>query len=271
MEDCHVHLHKFGDVGFKCPDNLIATFRGGSALHGAAVEGKVDEDWCGVFIEPPENVFGLSEYETFVFNSSGATQKNGPGDVDVTLHSLRKFIKLAANGNPTILSYLFADDLVWCSSAWVKIQINRDAFLAKSPMKAFLGYARQQYERLKGERGQKNVHRPDLEEKYGYDTKYAMHVVRLLQEGMELLQTGRITYPLPNKATLVNIRTGRYSLAEVLTWIEYLMQEVPGVVEASNLPDVVDRDRISKLSAWVHQDFYHWRSVVDQHKSKQKE
>lgn len=265
-----VKERRFGDVCFKYPENLIVAFRGGSALHGASVEGKADEDWCGVFVEPAEHVFGLGEYGTFVFNSSGAAQKNQPGDVDVTLHSLRKFIRLAANGNPTIISYLFVDDPVWCSTSWAKIQINRNAFLAKSHIKAFLGYAKQQYERLKGERGQKNVHRPDLEEKYGFDTKYAMHVVRLLQEGMELLREGKITYPRPNREELIGIRTGSYTFEAVLEMIEGLMGEVPSLLDHSKLPPTVDRDRINKLSAWVHQDFYRWKFVVDQHKDRQK-
>jgi len=42
--------------------------------------------------------------------------------------------------------------------------------------------------RLLGQKGQKNVHRAELENKHGYDTKYAMHVIRLYGEAKELME-----------------------------------------------------------------------------------
>jgi hypothetical protein len=51
-----------------------------------------------------------------------------------------------------------------------------------------------------------------------YDTKYAMHVIRLYGEAKELMEQGRITLPRPNKDELVEIRHGKYSLAELQEW-----------------------------------------------------
>src|SRR5688572_31106775 len=39
-------------------------------------------------------------------------------------------------------------------------------------------------------------HRPELEEMYGFDTKYAMHMLRLGFQGVELLTTGRLNLPM---------------------------------------------------------------------------
>jgi len=50
-----------------------------------------------------------------------------------------------------------------------------------------------QKQRLTGERGQKRIHRPELEEMYGFDTKCAMHMLRLGFQGVELLTTGRLS------------------------------------------------------------------------------
>jgi hypothetical protein len=52
----------------------------------------------------------------------------------------------------------------------------------------------------------------------GYDTKYAMHALRLGFQGIELLTTGRITLPVPepHRAYLRSIRRGERPLAEVL-------------------------------------------------------
>ena len=35
-------------------------------------------------------------------------QPSGPGDVDLSTYSLRKYLRLAANGNPTVLNLLFS-------------------------------------------------------------------------------------------------------------------------------------------------------------------
>jgi hypothetical protein len=49
--------------------------------------------------------------------------------------------------------------------------------------------------------GQPGAHtnRPELVAVHGYDTKYAMHALRLGLQGIELLSTGRITLPVPNR------------------------------------------------------------------------
>ena len=49
--------------------------------------------------------------------------------------------------------------------------------------------------------GQAGAHtnRPELVAVHGYDTKYAMHALRLGLQGIELLTTGRITLPVPSR------------------------------------------------------------------------
>ena len=44
----------------------------------------------------------------------------------------------------------------------------------------------------------------------GYDIKAALHAIRLLNEGIELMRSGSITLPRPEKELLITIRTGNY-------------------------------------------------------------
>jgi hypothetical protein len=106
--------------------------------------------------------------------------------------------------------------------------------------------------RLLGQKGQKNIHRAELEEKHGYDTKYAMHVIRLYGEAKELMENGRITLPRPNRAELIEIRQGKYSLSEIQKLGIQLESEALAAQATSPLPDRVDRDAISRLLADVH-------------------
>ena len=101
--------------------------------------------------------------------------------------------------------------------------------------------------RLLGEKGQKNIHRAELEKQHGYDTKYAMHVIRLYGEAKELMETGRITLPRPNREELVEIRKGKYRLSEIGEIGAQLEAEALAAGERSPLPGKVDRKAISEL------------------------
>lgn len=245
----------FTEFGFPYPDNLLMTYIGGSQAHGAKVGETDDTDWYGVFVEPPEKSLGIDRYEHFVTTTGGREGGNGPKDVDVCLYSLRKWAGLAAKGNPSCLHFLFAP-LETSSGIWEYIRGHSKDFLAKGHVKPFLGFADDQMRRLLGEKGQKNVHRADLEKQFGYDTKYAMHVVRLYGEAKELMQTGRITLPRPNKDELIAIRMGKYKLSEIRELGRQLEAEALASSDSSPLPEKLDRDRISEIVSHAYLSFY---------------
>lgn len=62
--------------------------------------------------------------------------------------------------------------------------------------------------------------------KHGYDTKFGMHCIRLVLEGKELLQTGKIEYPLKNAEMLLDIRQGKYSVKDVVDLATQLTNEL---------------------------------------------
>jgi hypothetical protein len=95
------------------------------------------------------------------------------GDLDLTIYSLRKWIRLALKGNPTILLLLFTpeDQLVFCDDLGRELRALTPAIVSRRVQEPFLGYLQAQKQRLTGERGQKRIHRPELEEMYGFDTK----------------------------------------------------------------------------------------------------
>src|SRR6202158_2080931 len=110
--------------------------------------------------------------------------------------------------------------------------------------------------RLLGQKGQKNVHRAELEDKHGYDTKYAMHVIRLYGEAKELMEHGRITLPRPNRDELIEIRRGKYSLSEIRQLGAQLESEALAAQAPSPLPDEVNRDAINHLLVEAHLQFW---------------
>ena len=171
--------------------------------------------------------------------------------MDVCLYTLIKWAGLAAKGNPSALHFLFAP-LEFTTDTWERVSAQPQLFLAKGHVKPFIGFADDQMKRLLGQKGQKNVHRAEIEEKHGYDTKYAMHVIRLYGEAKELMEYGRITLPRPNRAELIDIRKGKYSLSDIQELGIQLESEALAAQATSPLPDRVDRDAISRLLADVH-------------------
>ena len=61
----------------------------------------------------------------------------------------------------------------------------------------------------------RNPKRKEMEEKFGYDLKFASHVFRLMDEGKELLLTGNITFPLKNAEWIKAIKDGFYKYEEI--------------------------------------------------------
>jgi uncharacterized protein len=83
-----------------------------------------------------------------------------------------------------------------------------------------------------------------------------MHVIRLYGEAKELMEQGRITLPRPNRDELIEIRKGKYSLAEIRDLGAQLESEALASQATSPLPDEVDRDAVSRLLADAHLRFW---------------
>jgi hypothetical protein len=119
----------------------------------------------------------------------------------------------------------------------------------------FLGYMNGQRARLAGERGQKGINRPELVEKYGYDTKYAYHLIRLGLQGLEFLKHGKIQVPIaePLRDLLLAVRNGAYSLEQVLQWAQELEIDLTGAITLSSLPDHAPEGPIDQLLVELHE------------------
>lgn len=238
-------------------ENVILLCTVGSTAHGLALEGTDDRDEMGIVIEPPEYVIGLDLFEQKITRTKPEGVRSEHGDLDQTIYSARKFCRLALSGNPSLMTLLFAP-ITTCLTAGAELRDNAHWFASRKAGNAFLSYAMQQRQRLVGERGQMNVKRPELVEKYGYDTKYAMHMIRLGLQGREFLQTGRLTLPMKSgeRALLMDVRTGAIELNALLTYAGELECEVADLIETSPLPEKPNREAVNQ---WLVNTYArHW-------------
>jgi uncharacterized protein len=253
-------LNHIYEAGFPKDLHLIHAFLGGSALHGARMEGKADLDIYGVFIEPPTRLIGLDKHEHFVHNTSDETRRNTPDDVDICAYGLRRWAELAIKGNPTALNFLFAHNYVMHTDSMAALEWGsfaaqaRKAILAKSASKQFMDFADAQLGRLLGTRGAgKHGQRLELTANHGYDTKAGMHVVRLLNEAIELMRQQEMTFPCPEVDTLLEIRRGEWSLDRLSKHVNGLFTELKDAVERSKLPERPDRETVNALLVKTYQ------------------
>jgi len=242
--------------GFPCErGRLIHAVVGGSQLHGVKLEGTDDHDIYGVYIETPECCF-WEAFPHFVSSTAPSSRRNTAGDVDVICYSLRRFARLAAAGNPTILHMLctlVGDDEVF----WRAVVASRNRFLAKAHARKYKGYADAQLRRLTGERGSgKHGQRPELEEKYGYDVKAAMHTLRLLHEGIEFVTRGWVTLPRPKpeRTKLLEVRRGEWSSERVIAEANRLFTDLDAAVACSPLPERVELAAVGQLVTDIYLD-----------------
>ena len=72
--------------------------------------------------------------------------------------------------------------------------------------------------------------------KYGFDVKFASNLIQLLMEGIELMETGRIQFPLVYADKILDIKAGKYAADEIMKWADDLVEDARVAYDKSILP-----------------------------------
>ncbi|MGY1619342.1 DNA polymerase beta superfamily protein [Geodermatophilus sp. SYSU D00691] len=241
----------------------------GSGVHGTSVHGQDDRDEMGLCLEPAVFVTGLARvpagvgatatvpFEQYHRHTAwdrpgGLANRSGAGDLDVVVYSARKWARLACEGNPSILLLLFVPDeeVVHRDEHGAELVAHADRFVSRRAGARFLGYLQAQRAAMTGGVGA-HTNRPELVAAHGYDSKFAMHALRLGVQGVELLSTGRITLPVPepDRARLRAVRRGEVALADVLEQIADVEARLTELQHGSAVPPEPDR---AWVDGWLH-------------------
>lgn len=100
------------------------------------------------------------------------------------------------------------------------------------------------YEKWKEER---NPARAALEAKHGYDTKHAMHLVRLMRMATEILSTGKVLVKRPDAEELLEIRAGAWSFEDLMFWADGIEKKLDELYLTSTLPHSADIAYLDEL------------------------
>lgn len=102
---------------------------------------------------------------------------------------------------------------------------------------------------------ERNPDRAILEEQYGYDTKHAMHLIRLLRMGVEILEHGIVLTYRPDREELLAIRNGKWSYDDLIKYAEDMDMKLQKLYETSKLPHAPDIKKIDKWLIQTTKDF----------------
>ena len=196
--------------------NIVYKCYSGSMIYGTN-HADSDTDIRGICVMPKNYYYGLKVFEQFEQKAN-----KGTDTPDMTIYDIKKFFKLAMGCNPNIIELLFV-----------------------APHHMFKGYAYAQRQKIldKNPIGK----RKELVDKYGYDVKFALHLLRLLHEAIELLKSGSLTLPLYCNKELLDIRLGKWKYEDVIRKSEELEKMVDDLYVKTSIPHHPDINKIDGL------------------------
>jgi predicted nucleotidyltransferase len=140
----------------------------------------------------------------------------------------------------------------------VGTQYIKDEYIDMAHKELSYYNACKEYARYQDWKKARNKNRAPLEEKFGYDSKHAAHLIRLLNMGEEILKTGRVNVDRTNidAEELKAIRAGAWAYDKVEQYASDKDAEFDALYKTSTLPKSVDIVNIGKLCVEVV-DQYH--------------
>ncbi|MFD9498685.1 DNA polymerase beta superfamily protein [Streptomyces sp. NPDC060035] len=205
-------------------DHTVYSCVMGSRAFGLATDDS-DTDRRGIFLAPTPLFWHFTKPPTHV---------DGP-DLEQFSWELERFCDLALRANPNVLECLHSPLVERIDATGRELLGLRGAFLSRRAHETFVRYAMGQRRKLEADVRQYGAPR----------WKHAMHLLRLLTSGRDLLRTGELTIEVGDaREELLAVKRGEVAWSEVERRMTRLAEENDEAVTRSPLPPEPDRDRV---------------------------
>lgn len=244
-------------IDFNPEENCILKGYRGSIAHNLYIppeeEMSTDDiDIMGVCIPPISCYFGIDKFEHL------DTIRE---DNDIVIYELRKFVRLLMKSNPNVLGFLWNEPEMFLEmKPEGKLLVdNRELFSSQAAYYSFMGYANGQLNKMHKDKynGYMGAKRKEIVDKFGFDTKMASHLIRLLRMGNEFLLTQRLNvYREKDREELIAIKRGKWSLDKIKNEANRLFKEAHELKTKTKLPEVPNYEKINNLCIEILNSYF---------------
>ena len=259
-------VQKLTDRGLIAPPSFLPTNVHYETIMGSVAYGvssdTSDMDVYGFAIPPKEVVFPHLAGEIMEF---GRQKKRfhqyqqhhimveddlaGKGrNYDLSIYNIVKFFQLCMENNPNMVDSLFTPQecVLHITQVGNMVRENRRMFLHKGCWQKFKGYAYSQLHKMRSKNPEGK--RKELREKFGYDVKFAYHVVRLLDECEQILSDGDLDLRRAREH-MKAVRRGEVPEEEIRNWFNVKEKHLEELYnrEPSPVPHSPDEGKIKAL------------------------
>ena len=186
-----------------------------------------DTDYRGIYQAPTDLV--LSLYDPPPQLENDAAQE--------CLWELKKFLVLALKANPNVLEVLYSPIVEVATPTAQALLRIRAAFLSKLVYQTFNGYVISQFKKMMRSK----------EVKQDPNWRHAMHLIRLLESGITILETGELRLQTQHRDELLEIRSGDWPWERVDRWRQELHARFDDAYAATELPDRPDFHAVNEF------------------------
>lgn len=237
----------------------------GSEAYGTS-SGSSDMDIYGWAIPHKDVIFphlggiilGFDDYQPFQqYQQHHVMDKGARRQYDFTVYGVVRYFELCAQNNPNMIDSLFVPRRCILHSTEVgeMVRNKRHKFLHKGSWYKYRGYSFAQMSKIRGKTASKNEKRADLIEQHGYDTKFGMHVVRLLLQIEEIMTTGDLHLDR-NVKILKAVRNGEWSFEQLDAWFKDKEKSLESCFAESKLQAYPPMDELKTLLLEVLEHHY---------------
>jgi predicted nucleotidyltransferase len=255
---------KLADCPKWLPNNLHYEVIMGSMAYGVSNDAS-DMDIYGWAIPPKEMVFPhlAGEIEGFGISCPRFQQyqqhhiKSGDTEYDFSIYNIVKYFNLVTDNNPNMIDSLFVPErcVLHITRVGDIVRANRHHFLHKGCWPKFKGYSYAQLTKIENGANRSNPKRKDSYEKFGYDVKFAYHIVRLLNEVEQILMYEDLDLE-KNNEHLKSVRRGEIPLDELKKWFYAKEAALETIHANSKLRNEPDMEFIKELLLMCLEDHY---------------
>ena len=239
------------------PQNIHYEVITGSVSYGVSSDTS-DMDVVGFAIPPKDQVFphlrgeiqgfGQQIEQFGQYQEHHLIDKDSRQEYDFTIYSIVKFFQLCMENNPNMVDSLFVPNrcVLYASPVAQMVRDSRKMFLHKGSYHKFRGYAYAQLHKIGTKANSQNPKRQESIDKYGFDLKFAYHVVRLALEGEQILVEHDLDIER-SREVLKAIRRGEWTEEKLRGWFDEKEKHLEELYAKSDLRHSPDEDAIKEL------------------------